>query len=160
MMLNERKRKWFDAIVWGVSLLFTAVLLAESAHAESHRYAIDSAYRAECGSCHVAYPPALLGASDWRAIMQGLERHFGTDASVGGAKRTEIAAYLEATSAGRRIAGPTLRITETRWFRNEHAEVSGATWALPAVKRAANCEACHLQASGGDFSERSLRVPR
>ena len=40
------------------------------------------AWRNECGTCHVAYPPGLLTAPDWRKLMGGLERHFGTDASL------------------------------------------------------------------------------
>ena len=161
MMLKERKRKWFDAVVWSVSALFAAGLTVDAAHAESHRYAVDNAvYRAECGSCHVAYPPALLGADSWRAIMQGLQQHFGTDASVSDAKRTEVTAYLVGASGGKRSAATPLRITESQWFRKEHAEIAVATWKLPVVKSAANCEACHRQANSGDFSEHSIRVPR
>ncbi len=37
---------------------------------------------------------------------------------------------------------------------------TAATWKLPAVKSAANCEACHVQANAGDFSERNIRMPR
>ena len=160
-MLNERKRKWFDAVVWSVSALFALGLTVDAAHAESHRYAVDNAaYRAECGSCHVAYPPALLGAEAWRAIMQGLNQHFGTHASVSDEKRAEITAYLAGASGGKRSAATTLRITESQWFRKEHAEIAATTWKLPAVKSAANCEACHRQANSGDFSERNIRVPR
>jgi hypothetical protein len=25
-----------------------------------------ASYKAECGSCHLAFPPALLSANDWR----------------------------------------------------------------------------------------------
>lgn len=159
-MLNERKRKWFDAIVWSMSILFAAFLVG-SAHAGSHRHSIDdAAYRAECGSCHVAYPPEMLGARDWRAIMRGLDRHFGTDASLPDAKRADITTYLEGASGETSTTASTPRITETRWFRKEHAEVAGATWKLPAVRSAANCEACHRQASRGNFDEHTVRVPR
>ena len=161
MMLNDHKRKWFDAVVWCASALFAAGLAVDAAHAESHRYAVENAaYVAECGGCHVAYPPSLLGADTWRAIMQGLQQHFGTDASVSDAKRAEVTAYLVGASGGKRSAATTLRITESQWFRREHAEIAAATWKLPAVKSAANCEACHRQANSGDFSERGIRVPR
>jgi hypothetical protein len=161
MMLNERKRKWFDAIVWSVSALVAALLAVDTAHAASHRYAVDNAaYRAECGSCHVAYPPALLGAEAWRLIMQGLNQHFGTDASVREDRGAEIMAYLAAASGGKRGTAATPRITESQWFRKEHADVAAATWKLPLVRSAANCEACHVQAGTGDFSERNIRVPR
>ena len=39
-------------------------------------------WKAECGSCHVAYPAQLLPATSWQRLMKGLDKHFGTDASV------------------------------------------------------------------------------
>lgn len=158
-MYDERKRKAFDAIVWTSSLLFAAVLpLAASAGAD--RYPNDHAsYRAECGSCHIAYPPALLTAGAWRTVMNGLDRHFGTDATVADAKRAELTGYLVG-SAGTRKAADAPRITEGRWFRKEHREIASATWQASAVRSAANCEACHAQAANGDFSERNVRIPK
>jgi len=157
-MLDERKRRAFDAIVWTSSLLFAAVLPV-AASADSQRYTNENpSYRAECGSCHVAYAPALLGANAWRTIMNGLDKHFGTDASVGDARRAELTAYL-VTSAGTRKGSDAPRITEARWFRKEHGEIAAATWRSLPVKSAANCEACHSQAAAGDFSERTVRIP-
>ncbi len=52
-------------------------------------------------ACHVAYPPQLLSAGSWRAVMGGLDRHFGTDASVEPAVRESLLAFLE-RHAGRR----------------------------------------------------------
>ena len=157
-MLDERKRKTFDAIVWTSSLIFAAILPV-AASADGHRYTDENpSYRAECGSCHVAYPPGLLGADAWRTIMNGLDKHFGTDASVSDARRTELAAYLVA-SAGTSKGSNAPRITESRWFRKEHDEIAAATWRARSVKSAANCEACHSQAAAGDFSERAVRIP-
>ena len=158
-MLDERKRNTFDAIVWTSSVLFAA-LLPVAASADNHRYTNENpSYRAECGSCHVAYAPGLLGPGAWRTIMNGLDKHFGTDASVGDARRTELTAYLVA-AAGTRKGSDSPRITEARWFRKEHGEIAAATWHSRAVKSAANCEACHTQAAAGDFSERTVRVPQ
>lgn len=159
-MIDDRRRKWFDGIVWTAAAVYMA-LLVDAAHASDHRYAVDSAaYQSECGSCHVAYPPALLGAGTWREIMRGLDRHFGTDASVGASAHAEIKAYLEAGAGRPRSAASTMRISDSPWFRKEHREVDTATWKSPAVKSAANCGACHRQAEQGDFSERNLVVPR
>ena len=158
-MLNERRRKWFDAVVWSLSLLFAAALV-DTARAESRRLAVDNAaYRTECGSCHIAYPPALLDRDSWRAIMQGLDRHFGTDASVSESTRAELGAFVAASSSRKTGPAPGLRISATPWFRKEHADIAPATWKSPAVKSAANCEACHRQASAGDYSERNLLIP-
>lgn len=159
-MKDDDKRKWFDAVVWTVGLVFTA-LLANEAHAGDHRYTVDhAAYRNECGSCHIAYPPALLGADGWRDIMRGLDRHFGTDASINEPARAEIGNYLAGAASTRHKYAAALRISDAPWFRKEHDEVPSATWKKPAVKSAANCGACHLQADRGDFSERNIRLPR
>ena len=158
-MLDERKRRRFDAVVWTVALIFS-VALPFAAGAGEKRYTIDHAvYRTECGSCHIAYPPALLDARAWHAIMNSLDRHFGTDASLDRAQQAELTAYLDAAAGTRKVAGAA-RITESAWFRKEHREVGAATWTSASVKSASNCEACHRQASAGDFSERTLQVPR
>ena len=128
---------------------------------EGYRYtASNPAWKTECGSCHVAYPPQLLPARSWRAMMSGLDKHFGTDASIDPGTATEITAFLE-QNAGRdraRTAEPQLRITESRWFVKEHDEVAAHTWKNP--KSAANCAACHLNADQGDYSERGIRIPK
>lgn len=124
----------------------------------------DPAYVQECGSCHAPYPARLLSAESWRAVLDGLDRHFGSDASLDPATLKPIAGYLEAHARRRATIGddgqPLLRITETRWFRHEHDEVPERTWKLPAVKSPANCGACHTAADRGNFSEHALRLPR
>lgn len=139
------------------------VTMSGAALADGHVYNIDNpTYREECGSCHVAYPPQLLGTASWKSVMDGLAKHFGSDASLGEKPARDISAYLAANASRRdRFGGVTQRITETRWFRHEHGEeISPAVWKNPKVKSAANCEACHIQAGQGDYSERTLRVPR
>ena len=137
-------------------------LAALPAAADDVRLPPNPAYKAECASCHVAYPPKLLPAESWQQVMARLDRHFGTDASLNAKAQEEISRYL-AANAGRRDAPPGAepRITETRWFRKEHdKEVPAALWKSAAVKSAANCGACHTRADDGDYSERSLRLPK
>ena len=120
-------------------------------------------YKAECASCHLAYPPGMLPAASWQRLMSNLQRHFGTDASVDAAAAKELSAWLSANAGtDRRVrdAPPEDRITRSAWFIREHHEVSAATWQRPAIKGAANCAACHTRADQGDFSERSIRIPR
>lgn len=149
--------------IFAASLLVAAASLP--AHGDGHRFVVNNpAYQQECSACHVAYPPQFLSAASWRAVMGGLDKHFGSDASLDPAGQTEILRYLEA-NAGRRetvSAGkPQLRITETRWFVHEHSEeLPRDIWKNPAVKSAANCAACHTAADKGDFSERTLRLPK
>lgn len=161
-MRNEKKRRRFDALAWGVGAMTAAVLFVDAAHAESKQFRLDHPrYVEECGSCHVAYPPQLLSAESWRAVMNGLDRHFGTDAAIDAAAHADIAAYLAANAGTPRKFGATAkRVTETRWFAREHDEVPAHVWKRPDVKSAANCGACHTQAERGDYSERNLRVPR
>ena len=52
-------------------------------------------WQSECGSCHMAFPPALLSKDDWHILMQGLDKHFGVDASLDIKMRDEISAFLE-----------------------------------------------------------------
>ena len=124
---------------------------------------VDAKWATECSACHVAYPARYLPAESWRAIMSGLNKHFGSDASLDPATTREITAYLEKNASTRRhkVSGkPVLRITETRWFRSEHREVAARHWTSPKVKSRSNCGACHTTADKGDFSERHVRIPR
>jgi len=135
-----------------------------SASAGEHRYTVTNQnYQNECASCHIAYPPQLLPGSSWKRMMDGLDRHFGTDASLAPAAASEIGGFLQANAAqGKRAAGgdATLRITETGWFTRKHDEVPARTWRHADVRSPANCSACHRQAEQGDFSERSVLLPR
>jgi Dihaem cytochrome c len=134
-------------------------------------YTLAPTYKEECGSCHVAYPPALLSAASWRAVMAGLGQHFGSDASLDPAKGKDIGAYLQANAGtGAKTAAlddkgrPLLRISDSAWFRREHRDghdgITTAVWTLPAVKSVANCGACHRGAEQGVYSEDAIRIPR
>ncbi len=163
-MKRETQRRIFDLAVWLVGAFFLAALAVDAAAGERRVLAAsDPVWRSECGGCHVAYPPQLLAASSWRAIMQGLDRHFGADASLDGATAASILAFLEANAGpdgGKRGSAGVTRITETRWFGHEHAELAPAVWSRKGVVSRANCAACHRDADRGDFSERTVRVPR
>ena len=142
-------------LIGGLSLTGTA--LADDVFAGSN-----AKWKAECGSCHVAYPAQLLPATSWQRLMKGLDKHFGTDASVDAATAAEIGAFLEKYAGSKRgIAGETtLRVSETAWFQREHRKVDAATWKNPKVKSVANCAACHTAAESGDYRERGIRIPQ
>ena len=146
--------------------LAVAILAAAAtpAPAGEHRYAAtNQAWQAECASCHIAYPPQLLPGSSWKRMMDGLDRHFGTDASLSPPAANEIGRFLQANSAqGKRDARgeSSLRITATRWFTRKHDAVPARTWRHADVRSPSNCSVCHRQAEQGDFSERSVRLPR
>lgn len=156
---------------WPLLLLLPLVALVPIASAddddedEHHaparpRAATDPAYAAECGSCHLAYPPGMLPAGSWAAIMKDLPHHFGDDATVAEPARTSIAAWLQANAGPSLPGGATpLRITETGWWRLEHDEIP-ASWAKdPAIRSFASCPACHTGAARGSFREGEIRIP-
>lgn len=151
-----------DVLAWGMGILAAlAVASAAPGKADDRRPApVNDTWKTECGACHVPYPPRLLPARSWRVVMGGLDRHFGTDASLDPQTAAEVAAFLD-RHAGRDRGDPaTMRVTETAWFRRKHREIPAAAWGRPAVKGPANCAACHPAAARGDYDEDAVRVPR
>jgi hypothetical protein len=166
---NNINRKFVFAVLAVSAMLFAAhVSVAREDDDEDHGRSpavINAKWASECGACHVAYPARYLPAESWRAIMFGLDKHFGSNASLDSADIKEITAFLEKNADSRKKSHeapgkPLLRITETRWFKSEHREVSDHTWNNPKVKSRANCGACHTKAESGDFSERNVKIPR
>ena len=111
----------------------------------------------ECGACHLAYPPQLLPARSWRALMDRLPEHFGENAGLDPGMAKEIGAYLaaKAADAGGRDSrvlwdlGPgeaPLRITETPFWLHAHNLIPAADFRL--AKSKTNCLACHATLGG------------
>lgn len=117
------------------------------------------AYEAECGSCHLAFPPNLLPAPSWQSLMGGLNDHFGQNAAVDAATKQTLEAWL-VKNAGGPLSKPTLRITTTSWWVREHDELSPSVYARKSITSAANCAACHTRANEGAFGEHEVRIPR
>lgn len=145
------------------SLAALALVFASTmAYADSGRLSVPNhpKWAAECGSCHISYPPQLLTADNWKQIMAGLDKHFGTNATLDAQTNSEILHFLQ-RYAGRsaRNSAPSLRISDTPWFKREHREISQSTWSNPVVKSRSNCTACHINAERGDWSEDSVRLP-
>lgn len=151
------------------SILATAAFMTagtvSTAHADDDVATLErnAQWQTECGACHVAFPPRLLSRESWQAVMSGLDKHFGSDASLDPDTTEQITLFL-GRNAGRKSQDasgkPLLRITETRWFKREHDEVSARTWNNPKVKSPANCAACHTKADSGNYSERNIRIPK
>lgn len=138
------------------------VLGSAMAQADGGKYSVpdNQKWKTECGSCHVAFPPQLLTAGDWKKLMEGLDRHFDTNAVLDMADNREILELLQRhAGSGKKYSAPSLRISETPWFTREHREISVNTWSGQAVKSRSNCTACHVNAERGDWSERGIRVP-
>jgi hypothetical protein len=128
-------------------------------------------YKAECGSCHFAYQAGFLPARSWKKLMGGLADHFGDNAELVEADRLAIENYLVANAADKvnerrsrkfmRSIGNTtpLRITEVRYFRNEHDEVPQRVIKHEQIGSLSNCMACHTRADTGSYAERDIRIP-
>lgn len=135
---------------------------------------VDPTYAEECSACHLAYPAQLLPARSWRAIMSGLDNHFGENAELGADTAKAITDYLVANAAdvnpGRRsrqflrniaAADTPLRITETPFFKRKHDEVpERLVKGNPEVGSFSQCQACHGQdAQRGIFDEDTVDIP-
>ena len=121
-----------------------------------------ASYEAECTSCHMAYPPALLSQQSWKNVMSGLSKHFGTDASLDPKTQTELTNWLVKNATTRQKyseTAPENRITKTSWFIRKHDEVNDDVWKRAGIKSPANCGACHTDAANGVFSERNIKIP-
>jgi len=107
---------------------------------------------------------AFCRRNPWREIMVGLGDHFGSDASLDVKTAGEIAAFLE-QNARRKKTTPDasgkypLRITDSRWFKREHARAATRVKDDPKLRNLSNCGACHMQAESGSFSEHDVRYP-
>ena len=150
-----------------IALPALLAVLALPAHADNYSVPKHAAFQEECTSCHMAYPPQMLDADSWRAVMNDLSKHFGSDASIDQKRRAAISDFLVAHAGGRKTGEtrdangkPLLRISETARFEKKHREIAAATWQRASIKSPANCTACHAQAAAGDYNERSIRIPK
>jgi mono/diheme cytochrome c family protein len=146
-------------------LLLVGLAAALPARADERRLLpanTPKAYTQECGSCHTAYPPGMLPALSWQRVMSGLDKHYGTDASLDEKTVQQLATWLQAhAGTTKRVAvePPQDRITQSNWFRREHRGIDAAVWKHASVRSASNCAACHSGADRGNFDEHGLRFP-
>lgn len=120
-------------------------------------------YKQECGSCHIPYPPALLPKESWVEIMNGLQKHYGTDASLSQQEVIQISSWLNSHAGTyKRVkeAPPENRITKSGWFEKKHRKISSREFLSPAVKSPSNCNACHKNAEQGNFDDDEVRIPK
>ena len=120
-------------------------------------------YTQECGSCHLAFPTNLLPKASWQRVMNGLDKHYGSDASLDADAQKQINIWLQANGGqGKRAREepPLDRITRSAWFERKHREVNAATFKRVSIKSPANCTACHRDAAQGDFEEDRVRIPK
>ena len=130
-------------------------------------------YLKECSSCHFAYQPGLLPENAWNKMMNNLENHFNTDASLAQEDFVSISNYLKMNSAEKnmdykrssRIVN-SLRgrpipdsISQTPYMIEKHNEIRPSLITQKEVKGIFNCIACHTTADKGIYSERDIQIP-
>jgi nitrate/TMAO reductase-like tetraheme cytochrome c subunit len=146
------------------TLVAAAFLSVTASWADSYKGPTPPAvYTQECGSCHLAFPPNLLPKASWQRVMNSLDKHYGSDASLDAATQKQIDTWLQ-TYGGQgkraREEPPLDRITRSAWFERKHRELSAATFKRASIKSPANCTACHRDAVQGDFEENRVRIPK
>ena len=125
-----------------------------------------------CGGCHLLYPPGLLPARSWRAIVAGASSHFGQDLDLTPEASAQITTFLVDNAADHSVARLSrkimkrlradetpVRVTQAAWFLRKHDDVSPEVWRRDSVGGAGNCRACHPQATAGDYNEHDVRIP-
>jgi hypothetical protein len=99
--------------------------------------------------------------------MDGLDEHFGSDATLDDATRGAINDLLVANARRKPLLAadgtPLLRITEANWFRAEHRlghhGIRADSFTTAPVNSPGNCAACHRDAESGRIGEGRIRVP-
>jgi cytochrome b len=128
-----------------------------------------SRWTKECGSCHLAYSPALLPARSWERMMDEQAEHFGEDLSlspdVSKALLDEAHAHRISTWAAWKLmhsAPPgesPQRITELRFWRRAHEDLPDSAFKPPVSQGRHDCESCHLDAASVIFHPRMIQRP-
>jgi len=129
-------------------------------------------YRAECGSCHLAYPAGLLPKASWQRLLGRLDDHFGENAELDSELRAKVERWLVDNAAesggskrGRKILRSLggerpLRISQTPYILEKHDDVKSSDFERPSVGSRANCIACHEGAERGDFDDDRVTIPK
>jgi len=122
---------------------------------------VNAKWQQECAGCHLAFSPGLLPAASWKKLMSGLDKHFGTNASLSPQDTAVIADFLAKNASNRWTSSAApLRITDGKWYKAKHSEVAAAVWKRASVKSHSNCAACHAGADKGVFDEHRVKIPR
>lgn len=128
------------------------------------------AFYKECISCHTLFPPFLLPSKSWVGMMDGLENHFGDDASLDAQTTASIKEFLVKNSAESSTKESSLRIlaslekektylaiTETPFWKNRHKKIDKAVFAQADIGKPSNCKACHANIENGLLNNRDIK---
>ncbi|ALK10237.1 diheme cytochrome c [Blastochloris viridis] len=158
-----------------LALVATPLIAHDRGHGGDHRRGhdvrlapvSDPVVAKECASCHMLYPPGLLPARSWVALMAGLDDHFGDNAALDDATARRVTDDLTANAAdkagnnrvtlrGLAATDAPLRITELPSWQRKHERkdrVAPAALKRAGAKFKGDCKACHKQAEQGWFDD-------
>jgi len=126
----------------------------------------------ECSSCHLLYPPFLLPSKSWSTMMDGLENHFGDDASLEYADMRSIKNYLLSHSANNSTKesafyilqslknNSTITITKTPYWIKRHKNIDIKIFKNEEVSKKSNCKSCHENFENGLINDKDIKVPK
>ncbi len=132
---------------------------------------LDPTYADECAACHNAYHPSLMRAQGWALLMEGLDDHFGEDASLDPDTTAQIADWLVSHSAetvdtkpahvlANSAAYAPFTLTETPFWKARHAAIPAEQFRAPPIYDNGNCAACHQDAETGLFYPANISIPK
>jgi cytochrome b len=129
----------------------------------------DAAWQKECGSCHLAYSPALLPLRSWERTFKEQDAHFGEDLSLSAAAVARLRTVATAVptpswGAWKLVASAPadaapLRISELPFWRHAHEDLPESAFKAPVSAGRHDCEACHVDAASGIFHPRMIQKP-
>jgi cytochrome b len=122
-------------------------------------------YVKECASCHSLYPSAYLSAESWTKVFDGLDKHFGTDASLDDGTMQTLKEYVVANAGPNKnskfsmksSAENGIEITKTEVWKKKHEDIPKEVF-LQKKTRPSNCVACHKDANSGIIRAANISV--
>lgn len=104
-------------------------------------------YIENCGTCHIALPPAVLPTETWRQLLQDTQ-HYGVELTrLAEPHRLIIWNYLRTFSrVQRKEEEVPYRVAQSRFFKALHPRVK---FSIPVDIK--NCVTCHPGATEYDF---------
>lgn len=134
--------------------------------------ATSATWQEECGACHLAYHPSLLPSRSWQKLLQQQHQHFAEDLYLEPETIQQLTDFAVANSAEKRItefsrkimdrmkpSETPLRITETRYWKHKHDEVSSQVWQQTNINGKGQCDSCHSDARQGWFEDSRMSIP-
>ena len=130
-------------------------------------------YTKECASCHFGYQAGLLPSNSWQYIMNNLENHYGTDASIDDervkaslrdflvANASETSNYKRSVKITRSLQNGVLykSLTEIPYLQRKHRKIDKYLIEQKEVRSLARCASCHKEAENGEYNKRTVNIP-